>query len=99
MSIHDKACSRQTSSFFGLLQNLGTALDLSFVRRHKGRNPFDIKGRSRGLFGMLVASTLSEFRDEAGTTHQQNTAYDATRVKWVRLHPEPAEMVDEQRGD
>jgi hypothetical protein len=37
---------------------------------------------------------VSEFRDEADATNQQDTAYDAARIQWMRLHSEPAEVVD-----
>lgn len=38
----------------------------------------------------------SEFSDEADTANQQNTAYDATGVQRVWLHPEPAVVIDQE---
>ncbi len=41
----------------------------------------------------------SKFLDKADATHQQNTADNAAGVQRVRLHSEPAKMVDQQRGN
>ena len=77
------AARRSAKYGFGMGQSL--KVDLS---RLVERSPSACQGRGRHA---------SEFRDETDTAHQQNTTYDAARVEWMRLHSEPAEMVDQQR--
>ena len=63
------------------------------TRRGGGRQPSTERRSFAGVAAIL------ELRNETDTTYQQNATYDTARVQWVRLHPEPAEMVDKQRGN
>jgi hypothetical protein len=43
-----------------------------------------------------ATAQISVFSDQCNSTHQKQTSDDPRRVQWMRLHSEPAEVVDEQ---
>jgi hypothetical protein len=58
--------------------------------------PERCSGSNRSSALEIAAFPSSKFRNETNATYKQNTANDAVRIEGVRLHSEPAEMVDQQ---
>ena len=89
------SCSRHATSSFLELRLNAQHCSFFFAGNATERINFRVGIRHRSSRGLLpVADVFSEFCDKANTSYQQNTAYDATRIEWMRLHSEPAEMVD-----